>query len=68
MTSERQITEHLWVEWVPTADDPEDDPMVAYAVVADRATGDATTFDVAAIPALITALRQTYNEAMGIKR
>ena len=63
---ERQVTEHLWVVLTPAAPDPDDDPIQAYAVVTDWQTGDATTFDVDAIPALITALRHTYNAAKGL--
>jgi hypothetical protein len=64
--SARQVTEHLWVELVPAAVDPVDDPLMAYAAIADRMTGDTTTLDVADIPALIRVLRQTYNEATGL--
>jgi hypothetical protein len=64
--SGRQVTEHLWVNLIPAAVVPEDDPIEAYASLEDRVTGDVTTFDVAVIPALITALRFTYNEAMGL--
>lgn len=63
-----QVTEHLWVELTPAAKDPEDDPIQAYAATVDRMTGDSTTFDVAAIPGLITALRRAYNEAMEVKK
>jgi hypothetical protein len=52
---------------IPAAEDPEDDPIKAYAATVDRMTGDTTTFDVSDIPALITALRRAYNEAMGAR-
>jgi len=64
--SGRQVTEHLWVDLIPAAVVPDDDPVQAYASMEDRMTGDVTTVDVAAIPRLITVLRKTYNEAMGL--
>ena len=61
-----QVNEHLWVELI--AADPEDDPIEAYVAVADRMTGDATTLDVTAIPALIRALRLAHNKATGVRQ